>query len=105
MKKREAISRNSSEQIERIQWDIEREVKKTIQNYSKRIVTLESKDDNQKIINSIKGLEDEVINVLSNKLNPSNWYWISYNFVIYRIENVIFIIYIEMKLKNDHKKN
>lgn len=72
MKKREAISRNSSEQIERIQWDIEREVKKTIQNYSKRIVTLESKDDNQKIINSIKGLEDEVINVLSNKLNPSN---------------------------------
>ncbi len=50
------MSRNSSEQIERIQWDIEREVKKTIQNYSKRIVTLDSKDDNQKIINSIKGL-------------------------------------------------
>lgn len=66
------MSRNSSEQIERIQWDIEREVKKTIQNYSKRIVTLDSKDDNQKIINSIKGLEDEVINVLSHKLNPSN---------------------------------
>lgn len=66
------MSRNSSEQIERIQWDIEREVKKTIQNYSKRIVTLDSKDDNQKIINSIKVLEDEVINVLSHKLNPSN---------------------------------
>ena len=56
LKKKEALNRSSVESLGRIQWDIERDVKKIIQSYSKKIVT--NKDSAQKILADIKGLED-----------------------------------------------
>lgn len=44
--------------MERIQWDIERQVKKTIQTYSKKLVVNDKKEETQKIMTTIKGLED-----------------------------------------------
>ena len=58
--------------MERVQWDVEREVKKTIQIYSKKVSVGELKEDNQKFLSTIKGLEDEVLNAISHKFNPAS---------------------------------
>lgn len=47
-------SRNSTQQLERLKWDIEREIKKTLQAFSKKIAS--SPKDNQNWAGNIKSL-------------------------------------------------
>lgn len=52
-------------------WTNEREVRKVIQNYVKKVLDQCDNTHIDKITNSSKGLEAEVVRAMTNKLSPT----------------------------------
>ena len=69
LKKKEAANRNTKQNLGRIRWDIERDLKRIMQEYSKKFVT--SKDSSQKLLGEVKSLEEEILGALAIKLGES----------------------------------
>ena len=76
-------------------WTNEREVRKVIQNYVKKVLDQCDNTHIDKITNSSKGLEAEVVRAMTNKLSPTAvWdYLTSRIFLLRKIEESQWFFY------------